>query len=139
MIYTIYLPNGQITKVVNAQDIQSQLSANESYIVGEYFDDKFYIKDGIAITLPASPGKYYIFDYETKMWVDNRTEKEKYKDASQPVISKRNSLLSASDWTQLPDVPLATKEAWATYRQELRDITAQSGYPFTIVWPTPPQ
>jgi hypothetical protein len=51
---------------------------------------------------------------------------------------KRNQLLAQSDWTQLPDVPLETKEAWAVYRQALRDITEQEGYPFNIVWPTPP-
>lgn len=52
---------------------------------------------------------------------------------------KRFMLLKTSDWTQLPDVPLATKEAWATYRQALRDITAQPGYPFNIIWPQAPQ
>lgn len=46
--------------------------------------------------------------------------------------------LTASDWTQLPDVPIATKEAWAVYRQALRDITEQPD-PFNIVWPVPPQ
>lgn len=55
------------------------------------------------------------------------------------VLAERRKKLVASDWTQLPDVPLATKAAWATYRQELRDITAQSGYPTEIIWPTPPQ
>ena len=51
---------------------------------------------------------------------------------------QRNALLLASDWTQLPDVPLATKEAWATYRQALRDITEQEGYPLNINWPLTP-
>ena len=52
---------------------------------------------------------------------------------------KRNRILYETDWTQMPDVPLANKAAWATYRQELRDITKQTGYPAEIVWPTPPQ
>ena len=50
----------------------------------------------------------------------------------------RNKLLEESDWTQLPDVPLATKEAWASYRQALRDITNRPD-PFNVTWPTPPQ
>jgi hypothetical protein len=55
-----------------------------------------------------------------------------------PVIrARRDALLAPTDWTQLPDVPLATKEAWATYRQALRDITNQPD-PTDIVWPTPP-
>lgn len=53
--------------------------------------------------------------------------------------SKRNLLLQESDWTQLPDVPLETKQAWATYRQALRDITSQEGYPFNVIWPTKPE
>ena len=51
--------------------------------------------------------------------------------------ARRNRLLQASDWTQLPDVPLATKAAWATYRQALRDITEQPGWPTDITWPEP--
>lgn len=50
----------------------------------------------------------------------------------------RNEMLLASDWTQLPDVPQTLKDAWATYRQALRDVTAQSGFPRDIIWPTQP-
>lgn len=56
-----------------------------------------------------------------------------------PVIrTRRDALLAPTDWTQLPDVPLATKELWAVYRQALRDITQQTD-PHNIIWPTPPQ
>ena len=54
------------------------------------------------------------------------------------MLSQRTMLLVTTDWTQLPDVPLATKEAWATYRQALRDITDQPGYPTDIEWPVSP-
>lgn len=53
------------------------------------------------------------------------------------VRSERNSLLTASDWTQLAD-STADKEAWAAYRQALRDITTQAGFPWTIDWPEAP-
>jgi hypothetical protein len=53
--------------------------------------------------------------------------------------TRRNRLLYETDWTQMPDVTLANKAAWATYRQALRDITKQSGFPENIIWPTPPQ
>jgi len=53
------------------------------------------------------------------------------------VRQQRNELLSACDWTQLPDSP-ADHEAWATYRQELRDATAQAGFPWDVVWPETP-
>lgn len=50
---------------------------------------------------------------------------------------KRNELLQASDWTQVAD-SLVDKAAWAAYRQELRNITAQDGFPHVITWPTAP-
>jgi hypothetical protein len=49
----------------------------------------------------------------------------------------RNNLLKDSDWTQLADSP-ADKTAWATYRQALRDVTQQAGFPQTITWPDSP-
>lgn len=49
----------------------------------------------------------------------------------------REVLLSQSDWTQLPDAPV-DQAAWAAYRQELRDITTQSGFPDSITWPIAP-
>lgn len=52
------------------------------------------------------------------------------------IRSERNAKLSACDWTQLPDAPV-DKNIWATYRQELRDITNQSD-PFNIIWPSEP-
>jgi hypothetical protein len=56
------------------------------------------------------------------------------------VRAERGSLLSACDWTQVDDSPLSNvqKAAWATYRQALRDISAQAGFPWTIDWPVAP-
>jgi hypothetical protein len=56
------------------------------------------------------------------------------------VLTARNQLLAESDWSQFPDVNLSNKEEWVTYRQELRDITSQSGYPWNVTFPyAPPQ
>lgn len=52
--------------------------------------------------------------------------------------SKRFSLLQESDWTQYNDVVLPNKDEWAAYRQALRDITNQDGWPTNIVWPIKP-
>lgn len=49
----------------------------------------------------------------------------------------RNRLLALSDWTQAPDAPV-DKSAWAAYRQALRDITSQEGFPHSVVWPVKP-
>jgi hypothetical protein len=54
--------------------------------------------------------------------------------------SIRNQMLLLCDYTQLPDAPASiNKEAWAVYRQELRDVTSQSGFPDNIIWPVSPQ
>ena len=49
----------------------------------------------------------------------------------------RNELLAQCDWTQLVDSPV-DKTAWATYRQSLRDLPTQTGFPDNITWPTKP-
>jgi hypothetical protein len=49
----------------------------------------------------------------------------------------RNFALAESDWTQLPDAPV-DKEAWATYRQALRDLPAQGGDAKNAVFPVKP-
>ena len=50
---------------------------------------------------------------------------------------ERNRLLTETDWTQVADAPV-DQQAWAGYRQALRDITAQTGFPFDIEWPVAP-
>jgi len=61
------------------------------------------------------------------------------KDAEQAVIVRadRNKKLSDCDWTQLADAPVDDL-AWATYRQALRDIPNQEGFPWNVTWPTEP-
>ena len=52
--------------------------------------------------------------------------------------NKRDNLLQNSDWTQGADVPTSIKSKWTDYRQKLRDVPAQSGFPDTVTWPTEP-
>lgn len=54
------------------------------------------------------------------------------------VRQQRDALLTACDWTQVLDIPQATREAWAAYRQALRDVPQQSGFPLNVVWPQKP-
>lgn len=51
--------------------------------------------------------------------------------------AERDARLSACDWTQLADVPVATREAWQAYRQALRDLP-ETADPFAPIWPEPP-
>ena len=59
--------------------------------------------------------------------------------AAEAVRAERDRLLAASDWTQLPDVPEAIRAVWAAYRQALRDIPQQEGFPHSVVWPSKPE
>ena len=85
------------------------------------------------------------------VWTQTWTQVDKYtaeelaaqnavKDVNQKqeVRDIRNSKLAECDWTQVADAPV-DKAVWATYRQALRDVTAQSGFPWTITWPVEPQ
>ena len=54
------------------------------------------------------------------------------------VRQSRNQKLAETDWTQGKDIADEVSTAWATYRQALRDIPAQSGFPWTVVYPTQP-
>lgn len=58
----------------------------------------------------------------------------------QEARTSRNNKLAECDWTQLPDSPLSTSEKaeWSSYRQSLRDVPEQSGFPDDITWPTEP-
>lgn len=53
------------------------------------------------------------------------------------VRAERTEKLRASDWTQIADSP-ASKPDWIQYRQALRDITGQAGFPDAVVWPDAP-
>jgi hypothetical protein len=54
--------------------------------------------------------------------------------AATAVRAERDRLLRASDWTQVADAPV-DQEAWALYRQALRDVPEQAGFPGAVEWP----
>lgn len=53
--------------------------------------------------------------------------------------TKRNQLLMDCDWTQGKDIPDSVSQAWAVYRQALRDLPQQAGFPHSIDWPENPE
>lgn len=52
------------------------------------------------------------------------------------VRAERDSKLAATDWMALSDVIMSPE--WAAYRQALRDVTGQAGFPENVDWPTAP-
>jgi len=81
-------------------------------------------------------GTYVNSTFARKVVTDDRTDAQKENDAR----SERDGLLKYCDWTVMPDSPLSDsdKTAWQTYRQALRDVPAQAGFPDNITWPTKP-
>jgi hypothetical protein len=78
-------------------------------------------------------------DRPAKTAAENEAEYKAMKDAEQAtnVRNSRNDKLKDCDWTQIAD-STADKPIWAAYRQALRDITAQAGFPWDITWPDAP-
>jgi hypothetical protein len=70
----------------------------------------------------------------TQQWVAQQLPESA---AAGNVRGFRDAQLVNSDWTQVADAPV-DKAAWATYRQALRDITQQAGFPWDVQWPTTP-
>ncbi len=57
-------------------------------------------------------------------------------DAAANVRSQRDTKLADCDWTQTNDSPVKDESKWTTYRQALRDVPTQDGFPHTVTWPT---
>lgn len=72
--------------------------------------------------------------------VDYRTHPKTQEELEEIERANRNDLLLKSDWSQTNDAPISAelKTRWATYRQRLREVPAQSGFPYEINWPVTP-
>jgi len=57
--------------------------------------------------------------------------------SEEEIRQERNRLLADTDWMALSDNTMTPE--WASYRQALRDITAQTGFPYSVNWPTKPE
>jgi len=69
--------------------------------------------------------------------MDDEAKAAKDAEAAKSVRADRDKRLAECDWTQLSDSQV-DKAVWATYRQELRDVPAQTGFPHDITWPEKP-
>lgn len=134
---TLFAKDGKIVKTIFS-NVHFVCDDNLNVIDGFFDADNYYIDniDGsfVAVEKKTKPSENHKFDYSLKEWVDTRTIQMQWDFVRQ----KRNHLLSESDWTQLSDVSLVKKEAFAQYRQALRDVTNQPD-PFTIQWPQMPE
>lgn len=114
---------------------QSFLTENGCLQVSQF---KPYDRNTQKLT-PVAP--YVEGDQVYTVTVESLTSEDrqtKRKQAAAEARKQRDTLMAATDWTQLDDYPKANKAAWKNYRQQLRDVPQQSGFPETIIWPTSP-
>ena len=102
----------------------------------EQIDGKWYTKYVLG---PIFTDTAATEDTPAKTAAENEAEYQAQKDAEQAtaIRATRAEKLAECDWTQVEDSPV-DKAAWATYRQALRDISAQEGFPWTVEWPESP-
>jgi hypothetical protein len=104
--------------------------------------DNWLIPGGCVTTEPPLVSENQLLKWKFGEWaiedvVQPEPEPELPVDYATQVRMERNSLLQQSDWTQVADAPV-DQTAWATYRQALRDVTTQEGFPEAVVWPVAP-
>lgn len=126
---TIYkVDTGEIQRVVTCPDdsIELQLQPGEALIEGDSNDETQKVVDGALVDK------------------DPPSTEELNTEVLRQVRNRRNDQLGQTDWTQMPDSPLSTvdKEAWATYRQSLRDLPSTVNNTVTnisdVTFPNPP-
>lgn len=143
------IENDQITEYpLSEYEIKSRFT-NVSWVIGEFDPPEGYvvvtevskpqydsISENCVLGIPVYATEW------TQTWTVEPATAEEIAERTalleQAIRTERNARLTASDWTQLPDVALANKTDWATYRQSLRDITDQPGFPANVTWPTEP-
>ena len=93
----------------------------EALIEGHYDAATQMVKDGVVVLIPDEASEQ---DQIKKAWADLRPN--------------RNRRLQSTDWTQVADAPVDSS-AWASYRQDLRDLPSNTTDPRNPLWPTPPE
>jgi hypothetical protein len=132
--FYLYNDDGQIVMTGSCceQDLDLQKRPDLHLSRGKAdFRAQYVNRGGELRDMPPRPSQFHNFNYKTKRWVGDETA------AWAGVRTRRAELLAACDWTQLPDVPAGTRERWAEYRQQLRDIT-DAADPYNVPWPPSP-
>lgn len=123
--YVIYNASGEILRAGKNDSDIAQNNQGEFELECDWPDDlEDYIVENGVLTLKSQ----------------SEIESIKATKDTHKLRSMRDVLLTACDWTQAVDSPLsdAKKAEWATYRQQLRDLPANTPDPANPTWPTPP-
>lgn len=117
--YTVYNPDtGEITLRISQSSDEPCIE--QYYIEGDFDPEEYVVVNGEAQRKNDSVLEQQALD---KAWVELKRV--------------RDGKLKAFDWTQVPDAPVDSA-AWAVYRQQLRDLPANTEDPREVTWPVPP-
>ena len=123
LTYCIYeKTTGKITRIMSCfeDEVEGSLEDNEAALVKEGDITGKMVSEGVLTDIP-----------------EDQLVAETIKKAWRELRLSRRRLLSNSDWTQVPDAPVDSA-AWAVYRQQLRDLPANTTDPRNVEWPVPP-
>ena len=114
-------------KVVSRNGVTQDANGNwvEAYVERDMFAD-YVDEDGVTVT-KASQEEAYTATKDAEAATAARAERDK--------------LIASCDWMAIKafEAGSAVSAEWATYRQALRDVTAQEGFPNSVTWPTQPE
>jgi len=110
-------------KVVSRNGVTQDANGNwvEAYVERDMFSD-YTDEDGTV---------------HTKAEQEQAYTARKNEEAATAVRAERDKLIASCDWMGMSDVTMSAE--WATYRQALRDVTAQEGFPLDVTYPTKPE
>lgn len=89
------------------------------------------VTTGITKQIPFTLDEAKEFEAKKIIWSAGARDRKALE-----IRAERNVKIAACDWRVLPDV--FNNDAWNVYRQALRDVPAQSGFPDDVVWPDEP-
>lgn len=124
--------------ITTPTDLTDWLCIDEGYgdkyglAQSHYFPGGLYTPDGIP--------RYKWDGTQAALRTEEELEADRLPGITAQARAKRDKLLLDTDWTQTLDAPIDedTKAAYREYRQALRDIPEQEGFPMDITWPELP-
>lgn len=140
----MFITYNDLGKILSKQQCTSSdftVDGNHIELDDSYWHDDALFNSRVDLTsktlveLPPKPAEGYDFDYVTLEWKPNIDQ------LKANAMATRLALLQQSDWTDTASAVtrLPNYQQWQDYRQALRDVTQQSGYPLNIIWPEQPQ
>jgi hypothetical protein len=131
---------GQVLEVADYRQWFKSIPTDQQLIDNNFMKVNVFLPHDRRTQKLASVAPYILDGWVYTIEVQEMTEEEKQAvtdSEAANIRAVRNRMLSETDWTQIDDSPV-DKLIWKTYRQELRDISGQEGFPWAVEWPTVP-